>query len=324
MRIQLRLSLRSAVDILPLKMLCCPSDGGWRWAASKRRGCDRFKHLNVLILRNELLRFKFLSGVDFVPRAKVEFVPDLKTSTDTPVIFKLGKSDRGCSLGGGFFSKIQCWSLHGCGVAMYTGKPLEFLLPRNPVVALGHIYCNVTPVTGRGRAHDLSHDSVVDEWCVANLNHVYICIYIYICICIYIYIYVYIYVYIWSGELESTGSSRSSVSSLRQRGSNVYVLACILTCDHDCQFSLSSTSGMQMSGNFSGRQVSRPGFRCDEVGISTSTKERFGGNSLGYPLLWSVLTSDSQRLYNLYPRASHSLTRRPRPIEGSCSLGCVL
>jgi len=38
---------------------------------------------------------------------------------------------------------------------------------------------------------------------------------------------------------------------LRQKGSNVYVLACILTCDRESQFPLSSTSGTQMSGNFS-------------------------------------------------------------------------
>ena len=31
---------RSTCDTMPLKMHCCPSDGDWRWAASKRRGCN--------------------------------------------------------------------------------------------------------------------------------------------------------------------------------------------------------------------------------------------------------------------------------------------
>jgi len=36
-----------AGDTLPLKMHCCPSDGGWGWAASKRfgRGCDSWNEI---------------------------------------------------------------------------------------------------------------------------------------------------------------------------------------------------------------------------------------------------------------------------------------
>jgi len=180
----------------------------------------------------------------------MDSVPDLKTSTDTSSDLQIEEEWQGGFFGKWVFGKIKYWSLHGCGVTICTGNPLGFFLPRNPVVALRHVYCNVTPVTGRDS--DVLTNCLMTKWSMGGVSltwiiYIYMYIYIYIYIYIYTYMYIFIYryidIYIWSGELQSIGSSRSSVSSLRQRGSNDYVFACILTCDHDSQFSLSSTSG---------------------------------------------------------------------------------
>jgi len=45
-----------AGDTLPLKMHCCPSDGGWGWAASKRfgRGCNSWNEIMFSGLHEDL------------------------------------------------------------------------------------------------------------------------------------------------------------------------------------------------------------------------------------------------------------------------------